>query len=79
MPGEERGDLLLRSGRLVFLQTVGYTEAEISSLGDLAAVPSEKISELLHSKAEDAIAKALVKSVKRYHPKVRKIGRKKKE
>ena len=53
--GEEKAKELLRSGRLVFLQTAGYTEMQISGLGDLAAVPSEKVSELLHRKALAAV------------------------
>jgi hypothetical protein len=52
--GNERTNELLRSGRLVFLQTVGYTEAEILGLGDLAMVPSDKVSELLRRKTLEA-------------------------
>ncbi len=52
--GRERANELLRSGRLVFLQTVGYTEAEILGLGDLAMVPSDKVSELLRQKTMEA-------------------------
>jgi len=76
--GEERANELLRSGRLVFLQTVGYTAVEITGLGDLAVLPSESMSSLLHRKAEGAIAKALGKSIQKYHPRVRKIGGRKK-
>lgn len=54
---QEMADELLRTGRLVFLQTAGYTEAEISILGDLAAVPSEKVTGLLEKKAMDAAAR----------------------
>jgi hypothetical protein len=53
--GEEKAKDLLRSGRLVFLQTAGYTEMQILGLGDLAAVPSAKMSELLHRKALAAV------------------------
>ena len=58
---QEMADELLRTGRLVFLQTAGYTEAEISSLGDLAAVPSEKVTGLLERKALDAAARMFLK------------------
>lgn len=77
--GEEKGKELLRSGRLVFLQTVGYTSAEITRLGDLVALPPETMSTLLHRKAEEAIADALGKSIQRHHPRVRKIGGRKKK
>jgi hypothetical protein len=53
--GEERANELLRSGRLVFLETAGYTAAQITGLGDLAAVTSEKMSGLLHKKALEAM------------------------
>jgi hypothetical protein len=42
--GRERANELLRSGRLVFLETAGYTAAQITGLGDLALVPSQKVS-----------------------------------
>jgi hypothetical protein len=58
---QERADELLRTGRLVFLQTAGYTDAEITGLGDLAAVPSEKITGLLEKKAMDAAARFFIK------------------
>jgi hypothetical protein len=58
---KERANELLRSGRLVFLQTVGYTEAEILGLGDLAVVPSDKVSELLRRKTMQAAGKWFVK------------------
>ena len=58
---QEMADELLRTGRLVFLQTAGYTEAEILSLGDLAAVPSQKVTGLLERKALDAAARMFLK------------------
>ena len=59
--GRERANELLRSGRLVFLETAGYTTAQITGLGDLASVPSEKVSELLRRKALDAVARSSIK------------------
>jgi len=44
----EKAEDLLRSGRLVFLQTAGYKQAEILGFGDLATLPAEKMIELLH-------------------------------
>jgi hypothetical protein len=79
LTGEEKANVLLRSGRLVFLQTVGYSEAQILRLGDLAALPSERMSTLLQRKAEEAIATAFGKSIQRHHPRVRKIGGRKKK
>lgn len=55
MTGRERANDLLRSGRLVFLETAGYTSAQITGLGDLAAVTSEKMSGLLRKKALEAM------------------------
>jgi hypothetical protein len=72
--GEEKAKDLLRSGRLVFLQTVGYTKTHISGLGDLAAVSSERMTELLHGKAEEAIANALGESLQKYHLRLRRLG-----
>jgi len=77
--GEERANDLLRSGRLVFLRTVGYSEAEIAALGDLAVLPPETTSALLHRKTEEAIAEALGESLQKYHLRVRKVGRKKRK
>jgi hypothetical protein len=59
--GKERANELLRSGRRVFLETAGYTAAQILGLGDLALVPSEKISELLRKKALEAVARSQLK------------------
>jgi len=59
--GRERANELLRSGRVVFLETAGYTAAQITGLRDLALVPSEKVSELLRRKALDAVARSLIK------------------
>jgi hypothetical protein len=73
--GKERANDLLRSGRRVFLETAGYTEAQITGLGDLALVPSEKVSELLRRKALDAVARAILKRRTR----VRVVGRKKRK
>jgi hypothetical protein len=58
---------------------VGYTAAQITGLGDLTAIPSEKMSELLYHKAEEAIANALGKSLQKYHPRIRKLGGKKRK
>jgi len=59
--GKERANEMLRSGRLVFLETAGYTAAQITGLGDLAFVPSEKVSELLRKKALEAVARSQLK------------------
>jgi hypothetical protein len=75
---EEKANALLKSGRLVFLQTMGYTAAEITRLGDLAAVPPETMSTLLHRKAEGAVARALGESLQRDHLRVAKLGVRKK-
>ena len=75
---EEKANELLKSGRLVFLQTMGYTATEITRLGDLAAVPPETMSALLHSKAEGAVARALGESIQRHHVRVGKLGGRKK-
>lgn len=75
---EEKANELLKSGRLVFLQTMGYTAAEITRLGDLAAVPPETMRALLHRKAEGAVARALGESIQRHHPRVGKLGGRKK-
>lgn len=72
--GRERANELLRSGRLVFLETAGYTAAQITGLGDLALVPSEKVSQLLRQKALDAVARAILKR----RPRVRVVGKKRK-
>jgi hypothetical protein len=66
--GEKKADELLRTGRLVFLQAVGYTPAQITSYGDLAALPSETMRSLLDQKSELALAKAAGKSIQKYHP-----------
>ena len=63
--GKERANELLRSGRLAFLETAGYTAAQITGLGDLALVPSEKVSELLRRKALDAVARAYFRNRRR--------------
>jgi len=78
---EKKADELLRTGRLVFLQTVGYTPAQITGYGDLAALPSETMRSLLDQKAELAIAKAVGKSIQKYHPRIKKTrsGRKRKK
>jgi len=66
--GKERANELLRSGRLVFFETAGYTAAQIAGLGDLALVPSEKVSELLRKKALEAIARSQLKHRTRVQP-----------
>jgi hypothetical protein len=50
---------------------VGYTPRYIPGLGDLAALRSELMSELLHRKSEEAIANALGKSIQKYHPRIK--------
>lgn len=45
----------------MFLEEAGYTPAKILGLGDLALVPSEKISELLRKKALEEVAKSQLK------------------
>lgn len=55
--GAEKAKELLRSGRLVFLQTVGYTGPEILGFGDLGELSSEKMSELFHRKTLEALAR----------------------
>lgn len=45
----------------MFLETAGYTAAQITGLGDLALVPSEKVSELLRKKALEAVARSQLK------------------
>ncbi len=77
--GAERVKELLRSGRLIFLQTVGYSETEITRLGDLAILPSETMTVLLHQKAEEAIAEAVGESLQKYRLRVRKVGGKKRK
>lgn len=72
---EEKVTELLRSGRLVFLQTAGYTAAQIAGYGDLAALPSEAMNSLLHEKTELAIANIIGESLQKHPPPVRKIGR----
>jgi hypothetical protein len=71
---EKRADELLRSGRLVFLQTAGYTTAQIIGFGDLTKLPDEKMSELLHNKIDNAIANILGESMQKQHRRVKKIG-----
>lgn len=77
--GEERANELLRSGRLVFLQTAGFTIAQITGLGDLARLPDEKMSELLHNKADNAIANALGESLRKHRLRVRRVGGRKRK
>ncbi len=55
--GAEKAKELLRSGRHVFLQAVGYNEHEILGFGDLGGLSSEKMSELLHRKTLEALAR----------------------
>jgi hypothetical protein len=67
-------DELLRSGRLVFLQTAGYSSEQIAGFGDLAMLPGEKIIELLHGKADDTIHKALGESLRKRRLQVKRLG-----
>lgn len=76
---EERVKALLSSGRLVFLQTVGYSATEITGLGDLASLPPETVNTLLHRKAEEAIAETLGASLRKRHLRVRTLGGRKKK
>ena len=75
-----RADELLRSGRLVFLQTAGYTPAQITGFGDLLNLTDERVSELLHHKADNAIANALGEKLqKQPQRRVRKLGGRKRK
>jgi len=77
--GEERAKELLRSGRLVFLKTAGYTGSQILELGDLAVLPAEKMTGLLHSKVVEAFGNALGKTLTKKDLKIRLIGGKKRK
>ncbi len=55
--GAEKAKELLRSGRHVFLQSVGYNEHEILGFGDLGELPSDKMSDLLHHKTLEALGR----------------------
>ena len=77
--GKERAKELLRSGRLVFLQTAGYTEPQILGFGDLATLSAERMTELLHSKAVEAFGIALGKTLPEKDLKVKIIGGKKRK
>jgi hypothetical protein len=70
-------DELLRSGRLVFLQVAGYTEAQITGFGDLLKLTDEKVNELLHHQAENAIANALGEKIQKHKPRIKRLGGKK--
>lgn len=76
---KKTADELLRSGRLVFLQTAGYTAAQISGFGDLLKLTDEKVSELLHHKAENAIANMLGEKLQKRKHRVRKLGGRKRK
>lgn len=71
----EKAEGLLRSGRLVFLQTAGYKQAEILGFGDLATLPSEKMIELLHREALGAVLCKKRIRVKTFRQKKRKKTR----
>lgn|GEM_PF-1856477 len=76
----EKADELLRSGRAVFLQTSGYTTEQITGFGDLAILPDEKMSELLHYKIDNAIANALGETLLRKRKRrVKKLGGRKRK
>jgi hypothetical protein len=77
--GTEKASELLRSGRLVFLATAGYTEADILGFGDLAMLRSEKMTELLHRKAVEAFGNALGKTLPKKDLEVKIIGKKRKK
>jgi len=74
---EEKAKGLLRSGRLVFLQTAGYTETDILGFGDLAVLRSERMTQLLHDKAMEAFGNALGKTLRKKDLEVKIIGGKK--
>jgi hypothetical protein len=71
----EKAEGLLRSGRLVFLQTAGYKQAEILGFGDLVTLPSEKMIELLHREALRAVLRKKRIRVKTFRQKKRKKTR----
>ena len=77
--GKEKASELLRSGRLVFLATAGYTEADILGFGDLAMLRPERMTQLLHNKAVEAFGKALGKTLPKKDLKVKIIGKKRKK
>ena len=58
----------------MFLQVSGYTAVQIAGFGDLARLPDEKMSELLHFKADNAIANALGENLQKPRPRVKKLG-----
>jgi len=68
----EKAEDLLRSGRLVFLQTAGYKQAEILGFGDLAKLPAEKMIELLHRVTLAAVLRKKRIRVKTFRQKKRK-------
>jgi len=68
----EKAEDLLRSGRLVFLRTAGYKQAEILGFGDLATLPAEKMIELLHREALAAVLRKKRIRVKIFRQKKRK-------
>ena len=74
---QKKADELLRTGRLVFLQTAGFTAARIVGFGDLTKLPNEKMSELLHNRMENAIANMLGESLQKKHLRVKTTGSKK--
>jgi hypothetical protein len=51
----------------------------MTGLGDLAAIPSGKMSELLHHMAEEAFADALGESLQKYHLRIRRVGGKRRK
>lgn len=77
--GKEKASELLRSGRLVLLQTAGCTEADILGFGDLAMLRSERMTELLHRKAVEAFGNALAKTLPKKDLQVKIIGGKKRK
>jgi len=68
----EKAEDLLRSGRLVFLRTAGYKQAEILGFGDLATLPAEKMIELLHRVTLAAVLRKKRIRVKIFRQKKRK-------
>ena len=68
----EKEEDLLRSGRLVFLRTAGYKQAEILGFGDLATLPAEKMIELLHRVTLAAVLRKKRIRVKIFRQKKRK-------
>jgi len=65
---EERKNKLLGEFAQRFLMAVGYSEYEISELGDLSKIDPAKVKEKLHAKTEEARKiEDAVKNPARFH------------